>query len=99
MSVKIERLKEAIASLFNEREARTAKNAPLRSLCQSMCQECIHQGVEPSVFYLQWGKTELGKEMMARSAEIIELQRLIDQLQNELLALEEKIGGTAVVES
>ena len=100
MSDEIEQVREAIASLINEREFLTAKNAPLRDLCQSMCQECINQGVEPSVFYLQWGETDVGKEMLERSAQVVKLQRRIEEIQVELSILEKEIGANfiAVVE-
>jgi hypothetical protein len=100
MSDKIEQAREVIASLINEREFLTAKNAPLKDLCQSMCQECINQGVDPSVFYLQWGETEVGKEMLERSAQIVKVKRRIEEMQDELSILEKEIGAnfSAVVE-
>jgi hypothetical protein len=54
-----------------------------------MCQQCIGQGVEPSVFYRQWAESEVGKEMLERSARIAALQGFIEDKQNELSVLEE----------
>ena len=65
-----------------------------------MCQECINQGVDPSVFYLQWGETEVGKEMLERSAQIVKVKRRIEEMQDELSILEKETGANfiAVVE-
>jgi predicted RNase H-like nuclease (RuvC/YqgF family) len=89
MTDEIEQAREAVASLVKQRDALKAENAPLNSICESMCQQCIGQGVEPSVFYRQWAETEVGKEMLERSARIAELQKRIDEKQNELSILEE----------
>ena len=85
----IEQAREAIASLANQREVLKAENAPLNSICESMCKQCIGQGVEPSVFYRQWAETKVGKEMLERSARIAEIQGFIEDKQNELSVLEE----------
>jgi hypothetical protein len=96
MTGAIEQVRTAIASLVTDRKFLTAKNALLRDLCQSMCQECIRQGVEPSAFYGQWGETEVGKEMAERSAQIVKLQTRIDEKQKELSILENETAAGLV---
>jgi predicted RNase H-like nuclease (RuvC/YqgF family) len=96
MTDEIEQAREAIALLAKQREVLKAANAPLKSLCESMCQECIGQGVEPSVFYRQWAETEVGREMLERSARIGELQERIEEKQNDLSVLEKSQRGQLI---
>jgi predicted RNase H-like nuclease (RuvC/YqgF family) len=88
--VEIERLNESIRSLMEQREVLKAENAPLNNICESMHQGCIGQGIESSEFYGQWERTEVGREMLERSARIAELQGLIKEKQNELAILEQQ---------
>jgi hypothetical protein len=88
--VEIERLKETIRSLMEQREALIAENVLLNNICESMRQECINQGVEPRTFSTQWANTEVGKEMLERSVRIAELHGLIKEKQNEQSILEQK---------
>jgi predicted RNase H-like nuclease (RuvC/YqgF family) len=88
--VEIERLKEKIRSLREQREALIEENVSLNNICESMRQECINQGVEPRTFSTQWANTEVGKEMLERSARIAELHGLIKEKQNELSISEQK---------
>jgi hypothetical protein len=46
--------------------------------------------VETRAFSAQWASTEVGKEMLERSARMAELQGLIKEKQNELSILEQK---------
>ena len=89
MSEEIDHLREHVASLAKQRDVLKAENAPLISLCESMRQECVGQGVEPGEFIRQWTETKIGKEMLERSSRIAELQKSIEAKKNELSVLEE----------
>jgi hypothetical protein len=95
MTDEIEQAREAIASLVKRRDVLKSENARLASLCESMRQECVGQGIELSVFYRQWAATVVGNEMLERSARIAAFQKIIEAKQNELSALGGKSEAAA----